>query len=125
MNRNQWLLSINAKCTKKREPGHLVYLLVSQDDHGQLGRRPQQAVQLSFGQWKAASVRRVHHIHQNVSPSQVVRPVPPQVLPSTDCSRGNTKNNIWLCPSTFNSTKTLTTNVWFKIHIFKNVCGYL
>lgn len=50
----------------------MVYLLVSQDDHRQLGLHPQEAVQFSLSQREAASVRRVHHVHQNVSPSQVI-----------------------------------------------------
>lgn len=67
------------------------YLLVSQDDHGQLGLRHQQAVQLSFSQWQAAPVCGVHHVHQNVSPFQVVGPVPPQVLPSPNCNEREQK----------------------------------
>lgn len=62
------------------------YLLVSQDHHGQLRLHPQQAVQLGFSQWQAAPVGGVHHVHQNVSPFQVVGPVPPQVLPSPNCN---------------------------------------
>lgn len=67
-----------------------VYLLVSEDDHRQLGLHPQQAVQLIFGQWQTAPVRGVHHIYQDVSLSHVVRPIRPQVLPSTDCIREDT-----------------------------------
>lgn len=50
----------------------MVYLLIPQDDDGQLWLHPQEAVQFSLGQWEAAPIRRVHHVHQNVSPSKVV-----------------------------------------------------
>ncbi|TNN64651.1 hypothetical protein EYF80_025160 [Liparis tanakae] len=63
------------------------------DDDGQLWLRPQQAVQFGLGQWEAAPVGGVHHVHQNVSLPQVVRPVPPQVLPAADCSGENFLSN--------------------------------
>lgn len=59
-------------------------LFVSQDNHRQVGLHPQQAVQLSFSQREAGPVGGVHHVHQNVSLPQILRPVPPQVLPATD-----------------------------------------
>lgn len=73
--------------------GHLVYLLVSQDDDGQLRLHPEEAVQFGLSQWEATPVGGVHHINQNVSPSQVVGPVPPQILPSADCSTENTNSH--------------------------------
>uniref|UniRef100_A0AAQ5ZAS4 Nucleolar protein 16 n=1 Tax=Amphiprion ocellaris TaxID=80972 RepID=A0AAQ5ZAS4_AMPOC len=64
------------------------------DDHRQLRLHPQEAVQLSFSQWEATSVRRIHNVDQNVSPPQVVHPVAPQILTTTDYSKENIMMNI-------------------------------
>lgn len=49
--------------------------------------RPQEAVQLRLGQWEAAPVSGVQHVHQDVSPPQVFGPVAAQVLTASNCSR--------------------------------------
>lgn len=92
----------------------MVYLLVSQDDHRQLGLHPQEAVQFSFSQREAASVRRVHHVHQNVSPSQVIWPVAPQILTTTNCSTENT-------PQTFLTVSAISFSTWGARVIYQTV----
>lgn len=70
-----------AKQLERREDR---YLLVAQDDHRKPRLHPQEAVQLSLSQWEAFPIGGVHHVNQNMSPPQVVQPVPPQVLPAAD-----------------------------------------
>lgn len=85
-------VGISATSEKQESLKHaaMLHLLVSQDDHRQTRLHLQEALQLGLRQREALPVRGVHHVHQNVSPSQVVQPVAPQVLATTNCSARNT-----------------------------------